>query len=226
MRTTVTLTRTAPESEQDITGAFARFDASPAPASLGTLRRQLFGYHDLLVHIQDFASEQPAVPGIELKADPDFGRLTEDLAPLLSAYEEGAELAPLDAMATRFYAWQGKPVAAGEVLHSTVIVNRMDPVVIPEVSRLFAELDATDFPHHMGTRRRQLFNLGGVYFHIQDFVLADGYALIDQAWKEADPRFIKICRELEPLVKVYDPATWRSTADQVGTRFYRWEASA
>nr|WP_026328127.1 TcmI family type II polyketide cyclase [Streptomyces sulphureus] len=111
-------------------------------------------------------------------------------------------------------------------MHSTVIVNRMDPAVIPKVSALFAELDATDFPHHMGTRRRQLFSLDGVYFHLQDFTTSDGYALIDQAWKEADPRFIKICRELEPLVKVYDPTSWRSTADQVATRVYRWEAPA
>ncbi|WBO69777.1 TcmI family type II polyketide cyclase (plasmid) [Streptomyces camelliae] len=111
-------------------------------------------------------------------------------------------------------------------MHSTVIVNRVADEVIPEVTRLFGELDATDFPYRMGTRRRQLFSYHGVYFHIQDFLSENGTAVIDQAWKEADPRFVKICADLDPLVKKYAPERWRSTADQIATRFYLWEASA
>ncbi|WTS84450.1 TcmI family type II polyketide cyclase [Streptomyces sp. NBC_00487] len=110
-------------------------------------------------------------------------------------------------------------------MHSTVIVNRVADEVIPEVARLFGELDATDFPYRMGTRRRQLFAYQGVYFHIQDFPSENGTAVIDQAWKEADPRFVKICADLDPLVKKYAPERWRSTADQIAARFYHWEAA-
>ncbi|MFI9168501.1 TcmI family type II polyketide cyclase [Streptomyces lincolnensis] len=204
MQTAVALGRSEPDRIAHIRDSYAAFDATRGARSAGLLRRQLFGYHDLLVHIRDFDGEAPG-PDLESPLDTEF---------------------PRDAEASLFYQWDGRPAEAGEVLHSTVIVNRMDPAVIPEVSALFAELDATDFPHRMGTRRRLLFSLDGVYFHLQDFAETDGYRLIDRAWKEADPRFIKICRELEPLVSVYDPATWRSTADQVATRLYRWETPA
>ncbi|WP_210589427.1 TcmI family type II polyketide cyclase [Streptomyces sp. GESEQ-35] len=197
MQTVVSLCRAEPDAITRICDSFAEFDDTGEARAAGFLRRQLFSYHDLLVQVTD--ADEVTIPGLG---------------------------APFDATATRFYRWDGKPADPGQPLHSTVIVNRMDPTVIPEVSALFAELDATDFPHHMGTRRRQLFSLDGVYFHLQDFTTSDGYALIDHAWKEADPRFIKICRELEPLVKVYDPASWRSTADQVATRVYRWEVPA
>ena len=190
------------------------------------LRRQLFSYSDLLVHVQDFEGESFEVVREKMEADPAAVLLAGDLTECVEPFGDDAQKSLLGAAASLFYRWDGKPVGVGETLHSTVIVNRMDPAVIPEVSRLFADLDATDFPHHMGTRRRQLFSLDGVYFHLQDFTTVDGHSLIDGAWKEADPRFIKICRELDPLVKVYDPATWRSTADQIATRFYHWEASS
>ncbi|WP_158678600.1 TcmI family type II polyketide cyclase [Streptomyces sulphureus] len=200
MQTAIWMCRTEPDTITQTRDSFAEFDATGEAKAAGLLRRQLFSYHDLLIQASDVTdADDVTVP-----------------APRDS----------LEAEATLFYRWDGEPTAPGQPLHSTVIVNRMDPAVIPKVSALFAELDATDFPHHMGTRRRQLFSLDGVYFHLQDFTTSDGYALIDQAWKEADPRFIKICRELEPLVKVYDPTSWRSTADQVATRVYRWEAPA
>ncbi|TXS52185.1 TcmI family type II polyketide cyclase [Streptomyces sp. uw30] len=109
-------------------------------------------------------------------------------------------------------------------MHSTLIVARMDPDSSIDVAKLFAEFDAGDMPHRMGTRRRQLFSYRGLYFHLQDFDSDNGGELIEQA--KADPRFIRISDDLKPYIEAYDPATWRSPADAMATRFYQWEASA
>ncbi|MEU8751192.1 TcmI family type II polyketide cyclase [Streptomyces chartreusis] len=109
-------------------------------------------------------------------------------------------------------------------MHSTLIVARMDPDSSIDVAKLFAEFDAGDMPHRMGTRRRQLFSYRGLYFHLQDFDSDNGGELIEQA--KADPRFVRISDDLKPFIEAYDPATWRSPADAMATRFYNWEASA
>ncbi|HEV8557335.1 MAG TPA: TcmI family type II polyketide cyclase [Actinophytocola sp.] len=109
-------------------------------------------------------------------------------------------------------------------MHSTLIVARMDLGANDDVARLFQDFDATEMPHLMGTRRRQLFHYQGLYFHLQDFDADNGGQLIEQA--RTDPRFVKISDDLKPFIQPYDPATWRSPADAMATRFYRWEASA
>ncbi|MHC0431215.1 TcmI family type II polyketide cyclase [Streptomyces sp. O3] len=105
-------------------------------------------------------------------------------------------------------------------MHSTLIVARMDPGHGPEVARMFQEFDDTEMPHRMGTRRRQLFAYRGLYFHLQDFDTDNGGELIEAA--KTDPRFMRISEDLKPFIEAYDPATWRSPADAVATRFYHW----
>lgn len=109
-------------------------------------------------------------------------------------------------------------------MHSTLIVARMAPGSSTDVADLFAEFDATDMPHRMGTRRRQLFAFNGLYFHLQDFDEDNGGELIQGA--KDDPRFVRISDDLQPFIDPYDPATWRSPADAMARRFYRWQASA
>ncbi|MDT0266139.1 TcmI family type II polyketide cyclase [Streptomyces sp. DSM 44915] len=110
-------------------------------------------------------------------------------------------------------------------MHSTLIVARLAPGASQEqVAELFGSFDATDMPHRMGTRRRQLFSFRGLYFHLQDFDSDDGTARIEDA--KADERFVRISEDLKPHIAAYDPATWRSPADAVADRFYRWEARA
>ncbi|MFF1546644.1 TcmI family type II polyketide cyclase [Streptomyces sp. NPDC058291] len=108
-------------------------------------------------------------------------------------------------------------------MHSTLIVARMAPGSSADVAQLFAEFDATDMPHRMGTRRRQLFAFNGLYFHLQDFDEDNGGELIQRA--KDDPRFVGISDDLKPFIEPYDPATWRSPADAMAQRFYRWEAT-
>jgi hypothetical protein len=222
MHTTVTVGRIDHSAVNEISRIVTEFDSDASPGFGGLRRRQLYVYYDVLVHVQDFVGAGVAETG----RDPGLIRFEEALSPLVTGYDQDIAISLLDASASRFYHWEGATaVRKQDGLHSTVIVNRVQDAVVPEVARLFAELDETDFPYQMGTRRRQLFTYHGVYFHIQDFELDNGSAVIDQAWKDADPRFVKICADLDPLVKKYDPASWRSTADQIANRFYRWEAS-
>ncbi|PWG12188.1 TcmI family type II polyketide cyclase [Streptomyces sp. V2] len=109
-------------------------------------------------------------------------------------------------------------------MHSTLIVARLEPGASTNVADLFAGFDATEMPHRMGTRRRQLFHYRGLYFHLQDFDEDNGGERIEAA--RTDPRFIGISNDLKPYIGAYDPATWRSPADAQATRFYAWEASA
>ncbi|MFH8444947.1 TcmI family type II polyketide cyclase [Streptomyces sp. NPDC018026] len=109
-------------------------------------------------------------------------------------------------------------------MHSTLIVARMDPGSSTDVARLFGEFDGTEMPHRMGTRRRQLFAYRGLYFHLQDFDGDNGGELIEQA--KTDDRFVRISEDLKPFIQAYDPATWRSPADALATRFYDWEGRA
>ncbi|WP_410537954.1 TcmI family type II polyketide cyclase [Streptomyces sp. KL2] len=105
-------------------------------------------------------------------------------------------------------------------MHSTLIVARMEPGSAQDVARLFADFDATDMPHRMGTRRRQLFSYRGLYFHLQDFDSEDGGERIEKA--KTDPRFVGISEDLKPFITAYDPATWRSPSDAMAERFYHW----
>jgi len=107
-------------------------------------------------------------------------------------------------------------------MHSNLIVARMEPGASAGVAKLFADFDTTEMPHRMGTRRRQLFHYRGLYFHVQDFDADNGGELIEDA--KTDPRFIQISNDLKEFIQAYDPATWRSPADAMATRFYNWEA--
>ncbi|MEV6664549.1 TcmI family type II polyketide cyclase [Streptomyces nigra] len=108
-------------------------------------------------------------------------------------------------------------------MHSTLIVARMEPGSAADVASLFGAFDETEMPHLMGTRRRQLFQYRGLYFHLQDFDADNGGELIEKA--KSDERFVRISEDLKPFIEAYDPATWRSPADAMAQRFYSWEAS-
>jgi cyclase len=109
------------------------------------------------------------------------------------------------------------------MMHSTLIVARMEPESAGEVAKLFGEFDSGDMPRRMGTRRRQLFSYRGLYFHLQDFDDDDGGRRIEQ--HRTEPRFIKISEDLKEFIAAYDPATWRSPADALARRFYHWAQS-
>jgi cyclase len=108
-------------------------------------------------------------------------------------------------------------------MHTNLIVARMNPRSSADVAGIFGAFDETDMPHRMGTRRRQLFSFQGLYFHLQDFDGDNGGTRIEEA--KTDPRFITVSADLKPFIEAYDPATWRSPADAMATRFYTWESA-
>jgi cyclase len=109
-------------------------------------------------------------------------------------------------------------------MQSTLIIGRMEPQVSEDVARLFGAFDQTDMPHRMGTRRRELFNYRDLYIHMQDF--DDGEQGGDHILEaRSDPLFVQISADLKAYLQAYDPATWKSPADAMATRFYHWEAS-
>jgi cyclase len=105
-------------------------------------------------------------------------------------------------------------------MHSTLIVARIQPGATGDVAELFGAFDRTDMPARMGTRRRQLFEYQGLYFHLQDFDSDNGGERIEEA--KTDPRFVGISTDLKPFIDAYDPETWRSPADAMAHRFYHW----
>jgi len=107
-------------------------------------------------------------------------------------------------------------------MHSTLIVARMEPDHALDVAELFAEFDTTEMPGLMGTRRRELFSYRGLYFHLQDFDSEGGGERIEET--KTHPLFVDISTKLKAHIEAYDPATWRSPADAMATRFYHWSA--
>ncbi len=77
----------------------------------------------------------------------------------------------------------------------------------------------------MGTRRRQLFSYRGLYFHLQDFDDDNGGER-DRGGQDRPAVRQGSARTCKPFIEAYDPATWRSPADAMATRFYTGRRSA
>ncbi|MEV4113899.1 TcmI family type II polyketide cyclase [Nonomuraea sp. NPDC049695] len=101
----------------------------------------------------------------------------------------------------------------------TLIVARLQPGAAPEVARLFGKSDDGELPQVLGVRERRLFEYHGLYFHYVEF---DGDATEAMARARGRADFDKLCADLDPYVRPYDPNTWRSPADARAGEFYSW----
>lgn len=88
-----------------ISELFGEFDRTDMPHRMGTLRRQLFHYHDLYIHAQDFAEDHGPEQVEAARKDPRFIQISEDLRPFFDPYDPNWQ-SPKDAMASCFYRWQ------------------------------------------------------------------------------------------------------------------------
>ena len=106
-------------------------------------------------------------------------------------------------------------------MNRTLIVARIRTGAHDKVASIFADSDATSLPHQVGVSRRSLYSLNDVYIHVVDMV-GDP----DQALRNARelPAFRRISTDLDPYIKPYDPATWRSPQDALAREFYSWSA--
>ena len=107
MHSTLIVARMDPASSADVAGLFKGFDASEMPHRMGTLRRQLFSYRGLYFHLQDFEGEDGGERIEQAKTDPRFVGISQDLKPFIQAYDPATWRSPADAMAARFYSWEG-----------------------------------------------------------------------------------------------------------------------
>lgn len=164
----------------------------------GPGRVELFGYRDLAIRIASGA----AVRG------------------------RRSEIAVADRLGARiecpqpFYSRRLVPGPPPAEAFSAIVVNRMAPRHRDRVAELFAGLDATDFPSTMGTRARRLYSVApDIYLHVQEFEQVDGLAVIDEAWRDSDPRFLQIVADLTPLVPPYDDSC-TTHEEHLAQRFY------
>jgi hypothetical protein len=205
----------------DVTKILREFDDEVASELPQLRRRQLFYYSDLYVHMQDWDVADLDEAYRIITTDPRCTRLNEHLSTYFGGYAAAEDWdGPHDqSRVERFYVWPAERLENLEQTYSAVIVNTQRREHIPEVSRLFAESDATDIPHKMGTLRRQLCLWRGVYLHIQDFAEADSIKVISEVWTEGDPRFLQLVDDLTQIIPPYDPE-----GNSLATRFYHWAA--
>jgi cyclase len=109
MHSTLIVARMNPDSADDVARIFSDFDATEMPGLMGTRRRELFMFHGLYFHLQDFDSDTGATMIEDTKTHPLFVKVSADLRPHIQAYDPATWRSPADAMAGRFYHWARVP---------------------------------------------------------------------------------------------------------------------
>jgi cyclase len=105
MHSTLIVARMDSDSAGDVARLFARFDETDMPNLMGTRRRQLFSFHGLYFHLQDFDSDDGGEVIEAVKTHPLFTAISADLKPYIEAYDPATWRSPKDALAKRFYHW-------------------------------------------------------------------------------------------------------------------------
>lgn len=105
MGTSLIVARMKPGSAEFVHDLFADFDRTNMPHQMGTLRRQLFRFHGLYFHLQEFEDDQGQDRIESAKSDPRFIKISQDLKPFIQAYDPETWKSPKDALAERFYDW-------------------------------------------------------------------------------------------------------------------------
>jgi len=100
---TMIIAKMAPADAADVAAVFGRYDGTSMPYEIGVLRRALFQFHGLYVHLIDFDRPPPEAMRVA-QSLPAFRAVSEDLRPFIEAYDPGWR-SPQDAMARRFYHW-------------------------------------------------------------------------------------------------------------------------
>jgi cyclase len=106
MYSTLIVARMQPQSSADVAKLFGSFDETEMPHRMGTRRRELFSYHGLYFHLQDFTGEDGGDRIEDAKTDPRFVKISDDLKAHIEAYDPATWRSPADAMAARFYHWE------------------------------------------------------------------------------------------------------------------------
>ena len=108
MHSNLIVARMNPQSSAAIAELFNAFDTTDMPHRMGTQRRQLFTFHGLYFHLQDFHTQHSTQLIEQAKTDPQFKHISEELKPYIQPYDPTTWHSPTDAMAQRFYYWEPK----------------------------------------------------------------------------------------------------------------------
>lgn len=106
MHSSLIVARMDIESKQEVARLFARFDETEMPGLMGTRRRQLFAFHGLYFHLQDFDTDHGGEVIEAARNHPLFTGISADLKPFIEAYDPATWRSPKDALAERFYTWE------------------------------------------------------------------------------------------------------------------------
>ncbi|WP_165984169.1 TcmI family type II polyketide cyclase [Streptomyces sp. YIM 98790] len=106
MHSTLIVGRMDPAFTDEVVRLFSAFDATEMPRLMGTRRRELFTYHGLYFHLQDFETEHGDRAIAAAREHPLFVEISKNLKPFINAYDPGTWRSPGDAIASRFYHWQ------------------------------------------------------------------------------------------------------------------------
>jgi hypothetical protein len=101
------IAKMSPADADDVAAVFGRSDATSMPHEIGVLRRSLFQFHGLYVHLIDFDRPPEAAMRIA-QSLPAFRAVSDDLKPYIEAYDPNWR-SPADAVARRFYHWTASP---------------------------------------------------------------------------------------------------------------------
>ena len=107
MHQTMIIAKMAPADAENVAAVFGRYDATSMPHEIGVLRRSLYQFHGIYVHLIDF--DRPPTEAMRTAQSlPAFRSVSEDLKPYIDAYDPDWR-SPQDAMARRFYEWTASP---------------------------------------------------------------------------------------------------------------------
>jgi cyclase len=108
MYSTLIVARMQPRDNASVATLFEEFDRSDMAERMGTRRRQLFHFHGLYFHLQDFDDEHGPEAIEAVRTHPAFVRISADLSQFITPYDPATWRSPKDAMAAPFYYWPAR----------------------------------------------------------------------------------------------------------------------
>ena len=124
MSQTMIIAKMQPDHASQVAEIFARYDATEMPYQIGVTGRSLYRFHDLYIHLIDFARPSDEAMGIAQQL-PSFRAVSEELKAYINAYDPNWR-SPRDAMAARFYNWTASQAGDSTLQHGALPLSTSD----------------------------------------------------------------------------------------------------
>ncbi|MFJ4192216.1 TcmI family type II polyketide cyclase [Kitasatospora sp. NPDC089509] len=100
---TLIVARTDRGTATNVASLFGEYDGTKMPHLMGIRRCQLFSHRGLYFHCQGLDSENGSERSEAAKTDPGFAGISEDLRPLVQAYDQATWRSPAGVVAQCSY---------------------------------------------------------------------------------------------------------------------------